>query len=77
MEAVQTIGFVESMTTDELRWYKIERFLKEPTRLPVRDVQQMFQVSPATANWILCKFAERGKLKKIRVGKYWGYIHIK
>jgi shikimate kinase len=29
MEAVETSGVVESMTTDELRWYKIERFLKK------------------------------------------------
>ena len=29
MEAIQTSGIAESMSTDELRWYKIERFLKK------------------------------------------------
>ena len=74
MEAVQTTGSAEGMTTDELRWCKIERFLQKNGTITNADVRQMFQVSSATANRVLGKFVEEGKLKKIRVGKSWGYI---
>ena len=74
MEAVQTSGAAESMTTDELRWYKVERFLKKNDTITNADVRQMFQVSSATANRILSKFTEEGKIQKIRIGKSWGYV---
>ena len=74
MEAVQTSGVAESMTTDELRWYKVERFLKKNDTITNADVRQMFQVSSATANRILSKFTEEGKIQKIRIGKSWGYV---
>ena len=73
MEAVETSGVAESMTTDELRWYKIERFLKKNSTITNADVRQLFQVSPATANRILAKLSDEGKLQKIRIGKSWGY----
>ena len=62
------------MTTDELRWYKIERFLKKNSTIINTDVRQMFNVSSATANRILSKFTDEGKLQKIRIGKSWGYV---
>ena len=74
MEAVQTSGAAESMTTDELRWYKVERFLKKNDTITNADVRQMFQVSSATANRILSKFTEEGKIQKIRIGRSWGYV---
>lgn len=74
MEAVQTSGATESMSTDELRWYKIEKFLKKNSTITNADVRQLFQVSPATANRILAKLVEQGKTQKIRIGKSWGYI---
>lgn len=61
------------MTTEELRWYKIEKFLKKNGTITNADVRQMFSVSSATANRILAKFTEEGKLRKIRIGKSWGY----
>ena len=73
VEAVETCGVAESMTTDELRWYKIERFLKKNGTITNADVRQLFQVSSATANRILAKLADEGKLQKIRIGKSWGY----
>ncbi len=73
MEAVQTSGAAESMTTDELRWYKIDRFLKKNGTITNADVRQLFQVSSATANRILAKLADEGKLQKIRLGKCWAY----
>ncbi len=72
-EAVQTSGAAETMTTDQLRWYKIERFLKKNGSITNADVRQMFNVSSATANRILSKFTDEGKLQKIRIGKSWGY----
>ena len=73
MEAVQTTGAAEAMTADELRWYKVERFLKKNGTITNAEVRQMFQVSSATANRMLAKFTEGGKLQKIRIGKSWGY----
>ena len=74
IEAVQTSGAAEKMTTDELRWYKIERLLKKNDTITNADVRQMFNVSSATANRILSKFTDEGKLQKIRIGKSWGYV---
>lgn len=73
LEAVQTTSASESMTTDELRWYKIERFLKRKDTIANADVRQMFHVSSATANRILSGLTEEGKLQKIRNGKSWAY----
>ena len=73
IEAVQTSGAAERMTADELRWYKIERFLKKNDAITNADVRQLFQVSSATANRILSRLTEKGKLQKIRIGKSWGY----
>lgn len=73
MEAAETSGAAEHMTTDELRWYKIEGFLKKNDAIMNADVRQLFQVSAATANRILSKFTEEGRLQKIRMGKSWGY----
>ena len=74
IEAVQTSGAAESMTTDELRWYKIERFTKKNGTITNADVRQLLQVSAATANRILAKLTDDGKLQKIRIGKSWGYV---
>ena len=74
MEAVQTTGVAESMTTNELRWYKIEQFIKKNGSITNADVRQMFQVSSATANRILAKVVNEGKLEKIRIGRSWGYV---
>lgn len=76
-EAVQTSGAAEKMTTDELRWCKIEQFLKKNNAIANADVRQLFQVSTATANRILSKLTDEGKLQKVRTGKSWGYTHPK
>lgn len=77
IEAVQSSGAAENMTADELRWYKIERFLKRNKTITNADVRQMFHVSSATANRILSKFTDEGKLQKVRLGKSWGYVALK
>jgi len=72
-EAVQTSGAAKTMNTDELRWYRIDRFLQKNDTITNADVRQMFQLSSATANRILAKLTEEGKLQKIRLGRSWGY----
>ena len=73
MEAVQT-GNVESMSTEEQRWYQIEHFLKKNGTITNADVREMLGVSSATANRILAKMAKEGIIQKTRIGKSWGYI---
>lgn len=73
MEAVKA-GSAENMSTEEQRWYQIERFLKKNGTISNADVRKMLGVSAATANRILARFVEEGKLQKIRIGKSWGYI---
>ena len=72
LDAIDT-GAAENMTTDELRWYKIERFLRKNEVITNADVRDMFGVSAATANRILAKLTDEGKIEKMRVGRTWGY----
>ena len=73
IEAVQTAGAAEKMTTDELRRYQIERFLKKNGTITNADVRQLLNVSSATANRVLAKLSDEGIIQKIRIGKSWGY----
>lgn len=66
----------ESMTTDEKRRYEIAHFLKTNDAITNADVRELFGVSSATANRILAKLTEDGVLKKIRLGKSWGYRRV-
>ena len=76
LEAVQ-VGNAENMSTEEQRWYQIERFLKRNGTITNADVREMLGVSSATANRVLAKMVEEGTLQKIRIGKSWGYILTK
>ena len=73
-EAAETVGVAGNMSADELRLYKIERFLQRNESITNSDVRQMFSVSAATANRILAKLVQQGMLKKVRFGKTWGYV---
>lgn len=75
LEAVQ-VGNTENTSTEEQRWYQIERFLKKNGTITNADIREMMGVSSATANRILAKMTEAGKIKKIRLGKSWGYCLI-
>lgn len=72
LEAVQ-VGNTENMSTEEQRWYKIERFLKKYGTITNANVREMLGVSSATANRVLAMMAEKGRIQKIRIGKSWGY----
>ena len=76
LEAVQTCGVAQKMTNEELRWYKIERYLKKNGAITNADVRMLLQVSPATANRILAKLVEEGKIQRVRAGKSWEYTAV-
>ena len=76
IEAVQT-GNLENMSTEEQRLYQIEGFLKKNGTITNADVRGMLGVSAATANRILGKITEEGKIQRIRIGKSWGYSLLK
>ena len=61
------------MSVEEQRWLHIERFLKKHGTITNADVREMLGVSSATANRILAKNVEEGKVQKVRIGKSWGY----
>ena len=75
-ETIQTAGAAENMSVNELRWYKIEKFLKKNEAITNADVREMFDVSSATANRILTKLVDEGKIQKVRIGRSWGYEFI-
>lgn len=75
MEAVQ-VRNTENMSKEDQRWYQIKRFLKKNGTITNADVREMFRVSSSTANRILAKMTDDGKIQKIRIGKSWGYIVI-
>lgn len=66
-------GNVENLSTEEQRWQQIEYFLKTNGTIANADVRKMFGVSSATANRVLAKLTNDGKLQKVRIGKSWGY----
>ena len=74
LEAIETADATENMHTPELRVYKIEQFLQKHEAITNVDVRQMLNVSSATANRILSKLVDEGKIHKIRIGKSWGYV---
>jgi len=58
---------------EELRWTKIADFLHTNNTIQNSDVQNLLDVSPATASRILNALTKEGKLVKVRNGRYWAY----
>lgn len=58
---------------EELRWKKIADFLRRNSTIQNSDVQNLLDVSPATASRILNALTKEGKLIKVRRGRYWAY----
>lgn len=64
----------QQMTEKEkLRWEKIRTFLQTHDHIMNADVRRLCEVSSATANRILGKLAEKGKIQKCHIDKYWAY----
>lgn len=57
----------------EIRWRKIEDHLKAHPFIMNSDVRRLCDVSSATANRILSKLADEGKLIKIHERGQWKY----
>ena len=74
IESAETTDISKNMSVDELRWDKIERFLKKNEVITNADVRNIFGVSSATAGRIFTKLSDEKKIQKIRTGKSWGYI---
>ncbi len=74
MEAIDTIDATEKMTVAEFRLYKVKQFFQKNDTISNADVRELLQVSSATANRILAGLVDDGKLKRVRIGKSWGYI---
>ena len=70
-EAIEISG--KCTDSKKERWQQIEIFLNQNGVIANADIREMFQVSAATANRILAKLTEEGKIQRIRVGKFWGY----
>lgn len=73
LEAVQT-GRAENRSTEEQRWHQIKYFLEKNGTITNADVRKTLGVSAATANRILAMMTEKGRIKKVRIGRSWGYI---
>ena len=58
---------------EELRWEKIADFLHANSLIQNADVQNLLDISPATASRILNALTKEGKLIKVRRGRYWAY----
>ena len=58
---------------DALRWKNIKEYLKTHDYIMNADVRELLGVSSATANRILNKLVEQGKLQRYRVKPYWAY----
>ena len=73
-EAVQTAGTMLLLSGKNAEhWQIIQDFLQKHSAITNADVRSLFGVSPATANRILVRFTEMGRLERIRLGRIWGY----
>ena len=71
--AEQSAAASAPQSKEEIRWTKIESFLRKNACIRNADVQNLFDVSPATANRILGALVKEEKITKIRNGRYWAY----
>lgn len=58
---------------DTLRWKDIKEYLKTHDYIMNADVRELLGVSSATANRILSKLVDQGKLQRYRDKPYWAY----
>ena len=62
-----------AQSKEEVRWTKIAAFLRTNHIIQNVDVQNLLDVSPATASRVLNTLTKEGKLVKVRNGRYWAY----
>lgn len=78
-EALQEAVITDNVKTEiksksDVRWNMISDFLKTHDYIMNSDVQKLLGASSATATRILTGFMKSGKLKRVRVESYWGYV---
>lgn len=69
----QSVTTPVSQSKEEIRWARIESFLRKNAHIQNADVQKLLDVSPATASRLLASLTKEGKLVQIRNGRYWAY----
>lgn len=52
----------------------INDYLKNNTYITNADVQKLLCISSATATRVLTDMSKRGMIKRVRIGKTWGYV---
>lgn len=75
-QAIEIVNGKNNISVEELRWIKIEEFLKENGYISNSDIRNMLGVSSATANRILVRLCEQEKIKKVRNGHTWIYVNL-
>ena len=77
MDAISTSDEMSDGKMDKatLRWKKIEEYLKTHEYIMNANVRELCGVSAATANRILARMTEDGKLTKVWVAGHWKYKH--
>ena len=73
-EAVQTAGTMVPLSGKNAEhWQTIQDYLQKHSAITNANVRDLLGVSSATANRILVRFTEMGRLERIRLGRIWGY----
>lgn len=75
MDAINTIDLMSdgTMDKDTLRRMQIKKYLESHEFIMNADVRMICDVSAATANRILARLVDDGKLIKYREGGHWAY----
>jgi len=71
---VGEVPVVAASSKADIRLSKIYAFLEANEYIMNSDVQELLDVSSATATRILTAFAMSGKLKRVRIESHWGYV---
>lgn len=78
LETIDDNNLVKKNTDkNDYRWNIISDFLNDKDYIMNADLRNLLNVSSATANRILSRFVNDGKLIKIRQGKTWAYSKVK
>ena len=78
MDAINTIDLMSdgTMDKDTLRRMQIKKYLESHEFIMNADVRMICDVSAATANRILARLVDDGKLIKYREGGHWAYKNV-
>lgn len=78
IDAINTIDAMSdgTMDKDTLRWMQIKKYLESHAFIMNADVRMICDVSAATANRILARLVDDGKLIKYREGGHWAYKNV-